>query len=248
MVKTFSKISLAANVILALVVVWLVDERQESPERRMVVAQSIPSMTARAEVAETKPTTVTPEKFRWSQLVASDYRIFIENLREVGCPESDIRSIVTTDADQAFAFQRRALHLTGAQAGPWSSASEQRLIASLLGEPPPTAGPGPEPEPTSVARQDPRPWLRHDSAPVPPLIFQPMDQLNLTDVQKQVLGQLQQQFLNEVGGPDQDPSDPAYLARWQAAQPKIDQSLKGLLGSQFYLKLQLLASGYLVTP
>jgi hypothetical protein len=75
-----------------------------------------------------------------------------------------------------------------------------------------------------------------------------MDQLNLTDVQKQVLGQLQQQFLNEVGGPDQDPSDPAYLARWQAAQPKIDQSLKGLLGSQFYLKLQLLASGYPVTP
>jgi hypothetical protein len=239
------KISLAANLILAGLVVWLAhppkaavthgtaaETKAAEPEARMARPASHPDQA----------TAMGP--FRWSQLVSSDYRVFIRNLRNIGCPEGDIRAIVTVDADQAFAFKRRELHLADSDTGPWSWQAEQQVIASLLGEPMPTVAQ----EPAPVAQPVRRALVKYESAPVLPLIFQPVDELNLTEVQKQVLADLQLQFLDEIGGPDQDPSDPAYLARWQAAQPNIDQSLKGLLGSQLYIKLRLLSEGYPVSP
>jgi hypothetical protein len=239
------KISLAANVILAGLVLWRLYPHT-GPEMQGKAAETKagpPEARKEPSVAHVQPA-ASQAPFRWSQLLSTDYRDFIRNLRNIGCPEGDIRAIVTLDADQVFAFKRRQMHLDEGDTGSWSWQAEQRVIASLLGEPLPTAAP----EPIAVAQQDLHSLVKHDSAPALPLIFQPVDQLNLTDVQKRVLEQLQQQFLNEIGGTNQDPNDPAYLARWQAAQPKIEENLKGFLGNQFYIKLRLLAEGYPVSP
>lgn len=46
---------------------------------------------------------------------------------------------------------------------------------------------------------------------------------------------LQQSFVNAVGGPDQDPNDPAYYNRWMAAQKDIDEKYRLLVGNQAFL-------------
>lgn len=69
-----------------------------------------------------------------------------------------------------------------------------------------------------------------------------LDALGLNDDQKQVITQIQQQFVDEIGGPYQDPNDPAYLKRWQKAQPESDDMVKAMLGSTIFQNYQLSAA------
>ena len=61
------------------------------------------------------------------------------------------------------------------------------------------------------------------------------DTTELNASQKAVVEQVQEQFVAEVGGSNQDPTDPAYLARWQKAQQNADDAIRGTLGNQFYM-------------
>jgi hypothetical protein len=65
--------------------------------------------------------------------------------------------------------------------------------------------------------------------------------LNLTDQQIQVINDLRQNFTDEIGGPNQDPNDPAYLERWQKAQPEADDMLRGMLGITVWQNYQVAA-------
>jgi hypothetical protein len=50
-----------------------------------------------------------------------------------------------------------------------------------------------------------------------PLVFQPVDSnaFKITPNEKEILDRLQQNFLDEIGGADQDPNAPQYLERWK---------------------------------
>jgi hypothetical protein len=61
-----------------------------------------------------------------------------------------------------------------------------------------------------------------------------------------VMDELRQEFRDELGT-NQDPADPAYRQRWQAAQRKSDEMLEGLLGSEFYQNYQLQAEDQAAT-
>ena len=63
--------------------------------------------------------------------------------------------------------------------------------------------------------------------------------MGLSDNQKAAIQQLQQQFVNDIGGPNQDPSNPAYLAGWQNAQKNVDNMLLIYVGWQVYSKYQI---------
>ena len=65
-----------------------------------------------------------------------------------------------------------------------------------------------------------------------PLVFQEIDlsRLNLNPDQLQAIDDLRQRFLDEIGGLQQDPSDPAYRERWTKSQPQIDDDLRGMIG------------------
>jgi hypothetical protein len=75
---------------------------------------------------------------------------------------------------------------------------------------------------------------RNDSqnTPVLPLVFQNVDPsaLKLDRQQVQAINELRQNFVDAIGGPNQDPQDPAYSARWQGAQPENDNLMLGSLG------------------
>jgi hypothetical protein len=49
---------------------------------------------------------------------------------------------------------------------------------------------------------------------------------------------LRQEFIEEIGGYDQDPSDPEYRKRWQVAQQFLDEQLRTELGEEVFNRLQ----------
>ena len=74
-----------------------------------------------------------------------------------------------------------------------------------------------------------------------PLVWKNVDltALNLNSNQVQVINELRQSFANEIGGPNQNPDDPAYLERWQKAQPEVDEMLRGMLGNSVFQDYQI---------
>jgi len=183
-----------------------------------------------------------PKPFRWNQLVSpNDYRVFVANLRATGCPEPTVEDIVRGDAERAFFAKRSELHLDGSGTGAWSAQAQVQMVASLLGEK--FVSSGEEPAPAQSARSGHQP---PEDGPVSmPLVLQNIDPaaLGLNDEQMQVIANLRQNFLEQIGGTNQNPNDPAYLVRWQKAQPESDNMIKGLLGGTIFENYQLAAQG-----
>ncbi len=51
-------------------------------------------------------TVVRRLNFVWNQIESGDYRVYIANLRRIGCPESTIRDIIVADVNEIFARRR----------------------------------------------------------------------------------------------------------------------------------------------
>ncbi len=73
-----------------------------------------------ATLAEARPLRATEMKvevatndviaeFRWQQVESADYKVYIANLRAIGCPEETVRDIITADVNKLYAQKRRAL-------------------------------------------------------------------------------------------------------------------------------------------
>jgi hypothetical protein len=56
-----------------------------------------------------------------------------------------------------------------------------------------------------------------------------------------VLGNIKDEFINNIGGPNQDPTDPNYIKRWRHAQTSADEELRKMLGTEAYNRLSALA-------
>ena len=76
-----------------------------------------------------------------------------------------------------------------------------------------------------------------------PLVFHEVDPsvLTLSPQQAQVVNDLRQKFIEAVGGPNQDPTDPAYSQRWQTSQPAVDLDLWSTLGINAFQAYQIAA-------
>ena len=84
------------------------------------------------------------------------------------------------------------------------------------------------------------PEKKKESSSPFPLVFQTVDPqaFKISPEQQAILDRLQQNFLDQIGGANQDPNDPQYLARWKEAQPLINEQLKAQLGQDFFLKYE----------
>ena len=252
--KTTSKISLVLNFGLAGTLVFVLLNGQKIsvglPLRTMAESRLPVRKTAPAPqilpVAEPKP-------FHWDQLDATDYHLYVRNLRNIGCPEPTLRAIVSGDVHAAYGEHRHELEqkLSQLAAGSWSmrladNHRETALRMELQALPGAEAskieellGLATKPAPMDLARDE-----LAEPQPVPePLIFQPVDpaKLNLTSEQSRIIDKLRQNFLQEIGGTNQDPNNPAYLERWQKAQPEADAVLRGMLGTSLYQNYQMAA-------
>ena len=201
--------------------------------------------------------------WHWKDLEsANDYRLYVRHLRAIGCPEPTIEDIVRGDVARAFAFKRRQLGEDETGSGLWSQANEAHVLAGFLGKQPPAtehsaAGVSvndrrtapetgfaiPETATNTSSTSLPPPGMQGNQpayTPVYPVAFRKVNlaALGFASTQQAAIQQVQQQFLADIGGYNQDPSNPAYLARWQTAQATADDTLRGLLGTQAYMALQ----------
>jgi hypothetical protein len=227
--RTALKISVSANLILA-AVVWY-----QAPHRPSPTTGETPQTQIAGQVDQganlTAPLATVSPRFDWREVEAPEYPTYIAKLRAIRCPEQTIRDIITADVANLFALKRKESPADYAAAGRWSSAEESRLVAALFGDPvDPHLSDGRSGDPASEAVEVP---VRL------PLVLQTraLGTLKLTDEQKGELGELTQQFIKEIGGVNQNPKDPAYLAKWRQAQPKFDEMIIRTIGRRALVDL-----------
>lgn len=239
------RISVVINVLLAGLVFYLLYSAHPAGNVSAVAVAAPDSVPPQLQTPPPPTQSSAAPRFRWSQLESSDYHIYIANLRGVECPEQTIRDIITADVDEAFYAPRREQLKQGQSVQAVESAlqalneQETAYIASLLGTQPPASqvaaaarAPG-----FHVASQAER--ILNQPASMP-LALQSVDPatMNLSDTQMQTIGDIRQNFLNQIGGTNQDPNDPAYRKRWQTAQREADDMLVGMLGMRFVQSYQ----------
>ena len=243
------RVSVIINILLLGLVLWLfrfghVAEKTSSapPVASETRPASQPTLSSQSDYVPGAP------NFRWSQLESTDYRNYIANLRGIGCPEQTIRDIITADVDAAFyAPQRDQLkQQQTAQSLEYAlqklNQQEVSFITSLLGGQPAASEVAiNSPRVPSILRVKSRAERDLDRGVSMPLVLQPVDPtaLKLSEEQAQTINELRQTFLQEIGGTNQDPSDPAYRQRWQAAQREADEMLAGMFGRNFTLNYQM---------
>ncbi len=240
--KTALKISVLLNLgLLAGLMFFWANPRKEAP----ALPPAVTKVEAPAPVVSAPPvvrTVVESRPFRWDQLVSTnDYRVFVANLRKAGCPEPTVEDIVRGDTERAFFFERGKLHIADAnEPGPWSAQAQMEMVAFLLGETlaQEVAADTPSSQPL---RNRPRP----ERPASMPLVLQNIDlaALGLDDDQMQMITNTRANFLDQIGGTNQNANDPAYLARWQQAQLQADADFRVDLGPTAFWKYQELASG-----
>jgi hypothetical protein len=150
----------------------------------------------------------------------------------LGAPTTAVeRSTVAAEAPSSASVR---LELADTTSMPLISQSAAPSASTLNTE---TAAMALEATPSRSVRQTPPPAISL------PLVFQDLDPsvLKLNSQQAQVVNDLRQTFIQAVGGPNQDPNDPAYSQRWQASQPQADLDLRGMIGISAWEGFQLAA-------
>ena len=106
-------ISLLANAALAGVWFWLPGKPAPA---EVPTENSSPSLSRpfqrRAAAPRELTFTVTNQLahgFRWAKVESADYKIYIANLREIGCPEETVRDIIIADVNKLYAPRFTAL-------------------------------------------------------------------------------------------------------------------------------------------
>jgi hypothetical protein len=231
--KTLLRISILLNVTsLGFLTVILVNHCQETPAKAATASES-------AIVSRQSPQ-VAP-LFHWTQLeCTNDYATYVANLRAIGCPESTLHAIVSADFEAACNHERQRLEFVGDTTDRFSPETAKRAVADVLGEAP---APGPEgkadvqaPAKFQLQRSGVRVAGQTTARASYPLAFQHavLNDSGLTQNQKVAVRQLQLQFVDAIGGPNQNANDPVYGARWQSAQSDADDTLRAKLGDEAY--------------
>ena len=140
--KATLRVSILLNLaLLGSLIFVLANQPREATTAASVITESKSSVQAAAAPATPAPSRLEPDPFRWSRLVsAKDYRVYIANLRAIGCPETTIEDIVRGDTERAFSWERKQLALDESGVGPWSRQAEIQLVSRLLGERLPAVG------------------------------------------------------------------------------------------------------------
>ena len=214
--KTMLKISACLNLILAGGVFFLMWGRPKEVGIPVQPSVETPSVQAAGPASPEPPSVVGSEPFSWRQLESpKSYRIYIANLRAIGCPEPTIQDIVRGDTARAYAYERRQLGLDGTGSGPWSQSKERQLETSLLETQSsavqaaaPAQGTGNSPANATDETAANTAQNAKMVAPAYPLFLQNVNlsALGFTADQQATVEQIRQQYLDQIKSQNQ-PSD-----------------------------------------
>ncbi len=241
--------SLALNGVLLALVAGLVIFRpaQNRPVSAPTVAASKISPAA---AAPARPESPKATPFHWNQMEADDYATFITNLRSIGCPEPTIRQIVQGEVSELYADKQRQLR-SSAGHNPLPSEirkleQEQSTVLAGLLQDPKKNQISEATVPGSLAARAKQvriqyPLVFQNPAATPPggkgrAVSNARSPLPPpTPAQEQTINQISQNFVKDIGGPHQNPTDPQYHARWTRAQRNADEMMRSLMGATYYM-------------
>lgn len=179
--------------------------------------------------AKAEKASVVP-RLSWADLADADTAAFARNLRAIGCPEETIQRIMTRGARAAYTPPPEIAAAAAPVAPVLSSTAVVPATVQPIATPAPyvTAAPYVAPDAVIVA----------PAGPVPlPVAFQPLPQdARMTNAQRAQLNALQEQFIQDIGGTNQDPNSPYYLNRWREAQRKCDAAFKAVFGQGDFMR------------
>lgn len=66
-------------------------------------------------------------RFNWAQVESADYRVYIANLRAIGCPEATIKDIILTDVMKLYAQRRGQASVNGREFRYWETDEKRKL-------------------------------------------------------------------------------------------------------------------------
>jgi hypothetical protein len=235
--------SVLLNIALAFSAIMLLELRNSSPTR---VENPTPPGPLPTELSGANTSNTAERTFNWSELESENYRTYITNLRRIGCPEQTIRDIITADVASLYGSRRTRLESDSVQSQNRTDQSvalrqeETWVVATLLGDASPTSASLGFPD---IPPRSGRTHARHETVSMP-LVFQDVDlsELKLNRDQLQAIDDLRHRFLDEIGGADQNPNDPAYRERWLGSQPQIDNDLRGMIGVAAFQNYQIEAA------
>lgn len=141
--KTPLKISILLNLSLLAAFIYHLSARPAPvavPAPPMVLDKPAPANVTATNVTVNRPipTPTGQSAFRWSQLDAKDYHVYVHNLRAIGCPEPTVRAIAAADLDSVYQLiaNRLEAKLSVANNASWSQqlsgfSSESELETAL---------------------------------------------------------------------------------------------------------------------
>lgn len=243
-------LSLFANFVLILALLWL-SRLPNSCSNLETDSVGTAARAAAAVVATPghSSSPLTAAAFRWSQLESTDYRTYVANLRDIGCPEQTVRDIITADVDSLYRARRQELVTNTVAFNSPGLANNERLQlgfdelrrqeAAVLRE---LLGPEPSAQPSNSPAAPAR-FVRRLDQVVLPLALQQVDlaKLNFRPRELAAIQDLQQKFRNQLTDSGLAPSDPAYRALWQHAQAESDDLLQAMLGGEDFVDYELAA-------
>jgi hypothetical protein len=209
--------------------------------------------------ASNPPSSSTP--IDWSRIEADDYPTYISNLRKLGCPERTIRDIVVADVVRLYAGKLNVAKAESTRPEVMEKKFDQLrheendLLQSLLG--PLTSedyaqaqnamqvqGDIIRQQSHSDTKDTPQADIpKNEDPPTMPLAFvEPDAKSGFDQQQMDSLGTLRQRFINDIGGPNQDPNDSGYKERWQEAQPINDELFRTWYGNEALNQFQIQAA------
>lgn len=254
-VKRILTVSIAANIGLLGMVGYLGINQQALPETQAdPPLQASPPSPAPSKIVSTAP---EKARFDWSQIEATDYRTYIANLRGIRCPDQTIFDIVTADIAALYDQKRADLKSRDLDPIRFTQAAEKLqqektdLLVSLFGakDVPSAArtqagtitdaGIGPDGISQRKSFQANRKLPSQEQPILIPLaLLSPAPAITLNGDQKAAWENIRQDFIQEIGGPNQNPNDPEYRRRWIRAQPAFDERFKAAFGQDEFARLQ----------
>jgi len=126
-------ISLCLNLLLAVLVAWAAKSRLDRAPSP-IVSQTITQRFIRLQSVTNllvPPVVEVAAPFHWRQLESTDYRVYVENLRAVGCPELTIFDIVAADVNDLF-FHRVGELVDGVTGRFWDLAARPQDMKNMV--------------------------------------------------------------------------------------------------------------------
>jgi hypothetical protein len=123
--RVFALVSLGVNVVLA--GLWLGLSRHQP-----AASLSAPSASDHTTSNVSGSNVVLRRQFfSWQEVESPDYPTYINNLRNIGCPEQTIRDIIIADVNSLYA-RRRALELVSPEQQWWRSEPDTNVVQVAL--------------------------------------------------------------------------------------------------------------------